>query len=265
MQQIYAESRAKVLEDTAALRRKEAFSKSAEAVQKSKAERLMRQLDLQRKEQDRIREAELNSQSSKGKAVLKKLETNAKRAKEEPSGTAEADKKPKAWATFSNFFGKQEENKKAEEAAIAAKEGKRLKVMQELEERKVKAEKAALQAEEEAAKIEALAKTAREDAAKAAEAAQKAASAGEAQEAAARAAREEALRAREAAEKALAAQAGQPAPQQGAAVAPPAPPPRPTTGLGVIQALKELKELKDGGLVNSAEFDRLKAKVLAGQ
>merc|ERR1719188_1369032 len=79
-QQIYAESRAKVLEDAAALKRKEAFAKSAEAAQKGKAERLMRQLDLQRKESERLRGAELETQSRKGKAVLKKLESNAKKA-----------------------------------------------------------------------------------------------------------------------------------------------------------------------------------------
>merc|ERR1740121_3417821 len=124
----------------------------------------MRQLDLQRKEQERLREAELSSQSDKGKAVLKKLESNAKRAKEQAE-TPEADKKPKAWAVSSNFFTNQEEKKKAEEAAIAAKEAKRQKVLQELEERKVKAEKAA-----------------------------QAASAGEAQQAAAKAAREQAQR-----------------------------------------------------------------------
>lgn len=204
--QLYAENRAKVLEDAAALKRKEAFARSAEAAQKGKAERLMRQLDLQRKESERQREAELDSKSQKGKAVLKKLESNAKKAQEK-AGTSDADNKPKAWAVFSNFFTNQEEKKKAEEAAIAAKEAKRLKVLQELEERKAKAEKAAQEAEEVAAKIEALAKAAREEALKAQEAAQKALSAGEAQEAAARVAREQAQLAREAAAKALAMQA----------------------------------------------------------
>ena len=64
--------------------------------------------------------------------------------------------------------------------------------------------------------------------------------------------------------------AAQPAAQPGAAsssaasAAPQALAPRPTTAAGLVQALKDLKELKDGGLVDSAEFDRLKARLLAG-
>ena len=32
----------------------------------------------------------------------------------------------------------------------------------------------------------------------------------------------------------------------------------------MVQALKDLKDLKDAGLLDSSEFDRLRAKVLRG-
>mmetsp|Transcript_80420 Transcript_80420/g.209785 ORF Transcript_80420/g.209785 Transcript_80420/m.209785 type:complete len:545 (+) Transcript_80420:90-1724(+) len=135
-----------------------------------------------------------------------KLEGEWNRRKAEKARKKLAEKKQKELAEKKK---KNEEamKKKAEEAATVAKEAKRQKVLQELEERKAQAEKSAAQAEEAAAKLEALAAAAREEAAKAEEAAKRAVSATQTQEAAAKLAREEALKAREAAQRALALQA----------------------------------------------------------
>lgn len=48
------------------------------------------------------------------------------------------------------------------------------------------------------------------------------------------------------------------------AAAPQTPPPQPTSGQGMVQALLELKGLKDAGVLNTPELQRLKDKVLSG-
>ena len=65
-------------------------------------------------------------------------------------------------------------------------------------------------------------------------------------------------------------QAAQPQPQAASSSALPAAPQtppassKPTTGQGMVQALKDLKELKDAGVLDTPELQRLKAKVLKG-
>eukprot|EP00931_Biecheleriopsis_adriatica_P059361 TRINITY_DN35512_c0_g1_i1.p1 TRINITY_DN35512_c0_g1~~TRINITY_DN35512_c0_g1_i1.p1 ORF type:complete len:292 (+),score=78.64 TRINITY_DN35512_c0_g1_i1:53-877(+) len=152
--------RQKALEAALANAEQKAREKEQEAAQLERAEELLKKLDSSKGVEIATEETEFKKQEDFQKKVLKDLEKKAE--------VPQADEKaPLAVQFFKNFFNKQQAKKA--EVVQEAKKGVELrsKVIDDLDSRRANAKKAAEEAAEISARLESLAKTARETADKA--------------------------------------------------------------------------------------------------